>query len=158
LNITAVRLYNDALYALDAPSQKIYRWKSTNGFGARSEWLKDKGDADLSQATDLSIDGNMYVATANGMVYKFFTGKKQAFDLAPVEPALNQVKKLFTSADLTQIFLLENEAKRLITFNKDGALIAQYLFDTLDNPITDFIVEGRLIYFVSGNRLYQANY
>lgn len=159
LSLTAANIYNDALYVLDAPSQKIYRWKSgADGFGSRSEWLKDKADADLSQATDLCIDGNMYVATANGNVYKFFTGKKQAFALAPVEPAFSQVKKIYTTADLTQLFILEESSKRLVVYNKDGGFVAQYLFDTLDNPITDFIVEGRIIYFISGNKVYQANY
>lgn len=159
LNITAARLYNDALYALDASGQKIYRWKSgSDGFGARNEWLKDKGDADLSQATDLCIDGNMYVVTTNGSIYKFFTGKKQAFALTPVEPALNQVKKIYTTGELTQLFVLEASSKRLVVYNKDGGFAVQYLFDTLDNPITDFVVEGRNIYFISGNKVYQANY
>ena len=159
LNLTAVELYNDALYILDAPKQKIYRWKSSeNGFGGRSEWLKDKADADLSQATDLAIDGNMYVVTAAGNIFKFFTGKKQSFALAAVEPALNQIKKIYTTADMTQLFILEEATKRLVVYNKDGGFVVQYLFETLDNPISDFIVEGRIIYFASGNKVYQANY
>ena len=158
-NLTAVEVYNGALYILDAPSQKIYRWKSgETEFSGRSEWLKEKADADLSQATDFCIDGNMYVTTTGGSVYKFFTGKKQAFSLAPVEPSLGQVKKIYTTAELTQLFILEGSSKRLVVYNKDGSLVSQYLFETLENPITDFMIESRTIYFVSGNKVYQANY
>jgi len=158
-NLTATEIYNDALYALDTASQKIYRWKSAEtDFGVRSEWLKDKADADLSQATDFCIDGNMYVITTDGNVYKFFTGKKQAFSLAPVEPALHQAKKIYTTAELPQLFILEESGKRLVVYNKDGSFVSQYLFETLDNPIADFIIEGRTIYFVSGDKVYAANY
>ncbi len=157
LNISGIQLYSNNLYVIDNNNKQIYKWRrNADNYGSRSEWLSDKGDADLSQASSLTIDGNIYVATNSGQLYKFFTGSKENFTLATIEPELTQIKKIYTNPDINNIYLLDANSNRIIAVNKEGAFIAQYQFDLLDAKIADFSITNNKLYFISGNKLYQA--
>jgi len=154
---SAIQLYNKAIYVADAKNAQIFKFKkNAAGFGVRETWLKDKGNADFSLAESITIDGNLYLATRNGKIYKFFTGKIQDFNLAPIEPALSGVKKIFTNADLDNLYLLETGAKRIVLINKTGAFTAQYVFDSLPGEIKDFVIDQGIIYLISENKIFQA--
>ncbi|MBT5337798.1 hypothetical protein HN858_05605 [Candidatus Falkowbacteria bacterium] len=156
-NITAVQLYSKNIYVLDKAKEQIIKWKANgDDFGTSTNWIKDKGDAVLTKATSLTIDGNIYIATEQGQIYKFFTGSKQDFNLTTIEPSLNGITKLYTSLDLDRIYILESNSKRIVVINKEGAFVAQYLFDLLDQNISDFIIEGKTLYLTVGGKLYQA--
>lgn len=156
-NVESAELYNGNIYALSAGNEQIYRYKSArDDFGAGQPWIKNKKDADLKSAVGLAIDGNVYLLTAAGQSYKFFTGEIKDFSVKAIEPPITQAKKIFTAADLPYLYILETNSKRIVAINKDGSFANQYSFDTLDAPITDFIINGSTISLVSGNRVYQA--
>jgi hypothetical protein len=155
--INGVQLYNNTIYVADAKNGQIFKYKkSADGFGTRETWLKDKGSADFSLAESITIDGNLYLATDNGKIYKFYTGKIQDFNPALIEPALSGVKKIFTNADLDNLYLLETGAKRIVLINKTGAFTAQYVFDSLPGEIKDFVIDQGIIYLISENKIFQA--
>ena len=150
-------LYNNSIYLVDTANQTIYKYPAKGkDFGERQIWLKDKGGADLGQATAGAIDGNIWVGTANGAIYKFFTGKLENFAVKLIEPALGKIKKIFTTANLDNLYVLEDAGKRIVLFDKNGNFVGQFLFETIDEAINDFIVENGVVYFVSGNKSYQA--
>ena len=133
------------------------KWRASgDDFGTRTNWIKDKGEADLTKATSLTIDGNIYIATEQGQIYKFFTGNKEDFNLATIEPTLSGITKLYTSPDMDRIYILESNSKRIVVVNKEGAFVAQYLFDLLDQNISDFIIDGKTLYLTAGSKVYQA--
>ena len=155
--ISSAQLYNNTIYAVDAKNQQIFKFKKNNdGFSGRESWLKDKGSADLSTASAITIDGNLFVATNTGQLYKFFTGKQQEFTLAPIEPTLTGVKKIFTSAGLDNIYILEPAGKRIVLVGKTGSFVAQYTFDSLPGEIKDFLIDNGTIYIISENKIFQA--
>ena len=136
-------------------NKEIFKYRGAgDGFGSREIWLKDKGGADLAAAAALTVDGNIYLAAANGQIYKFFTGKNQTFEQKPIEPALANVKKIFTNADLDNLYILEDNGKRIVLMDKNGNFTRQYLFDSLDGPIKDFVIDNGAIYLLSGNKIY----
>ncbi|MBI5077656.1 hypothetical protein HZB94_04735 [Candidatus Falkowbacteria bacterium] len=150
-------LYNNNLYIIDPGGQQIYKYRAADkDFSVRAEWLKDKAGADISKATSGTIDGNIWIGTADGGVYKFYTGKLENFDLKSVEPALKKIIKIYTSANLDNLYLLEEGEKRIVLINKNGAFVGQFLFETLDDSINDFTIENNIIYFASGGKIYQA--
>jgi|GEM_PF-1188398 hypothetical protein len=151
-------LYNNNIYAVDASQGQILKWRpATDTYGSSQSWIKEKAAADLTKATSLTIDGNIYVSTSDSKVYRFFTGNLEEFKLQAIEPELSGIEKIYTNADINKIYLLEQNSKRIITVNKEGAMQAQYLFETLDNNISDFLIKDNKIFLISNNKLYQAN-
>ncbi|NQT49236.1 hypothetical protein HQ571_00925 [Candidatus Kuenenbacteria bacterium] len=156
--ITHAELYNRRIYALDANGQQIIKYSASgNNYGSGQIWIKDKKDADLSKATSLTIDGDIYVLTSDGKVYKFYTGELQEFDLKLIEPALAEANKIYTTAELPYIYISEAGSKRIILTNKNGDFAKQYLFESLEAPIADFVISGNKMYLISGNKVYEAD-
>ena len=157
-NLTSFRLYNGNIYALDQDQGQIYKHSGSDGnFGAASAWLKDKGDADFTLARDLAIDGNIYVLTQHGTIYKFFGGNIDTFQQGATDPEFTNASKILTTLDLDNIYVLEN--KRIVIYNKDGSFIKQLQFDSLPGNILDFTVTGKdeKILIVSANKVYEAD-
>ena len=55
------------------------------------------------------------------------------------------------------IYILEPSTKRVVVINKDGELMVQLIFSSLNN-ISDFTVDfdNDELYILSGNRVYQS--
>lgn len=156
--ISGLQLYGNRLYILDSAQQSVFKYQgSETGFGAAQSWIKDKKDANLTAAVDLAIDGNIYTLNPDGKINKFYNGVLEDFSQAPTEPALTAASKLYTTTDLNNLYILEG--KRIVVFNKDGQFITQYLFETLQAPIFDFVVTGQdaKITLISANKVYSVD-
>lgn len=156
--ITGLQLYGNRLYILDAAQQSIFKYQGADGgFGAAQSWIKDKKDANLTTTVDLAIDGNIYTLDKSGKINMFYNGALETFDQAPIEPSLTSASKIYTTTDLNNIYILEG--KRIVVLNKDGRFITQYLFETLQAPIFDFVVTGAdaKITLISANKVYSAD-
>lgn len=155
--ITSANLYGNRLYILDAQKQEIVKHQGNEiSFGTGQSWITDKKDADLSQAIDMAIDGNIYILNKNGKIYKFFSGVLEDFTIGTIEPSITNASKIVTNAELNNLYILEG--KRIIVLSKDGNFITQYSFETLQSPISDFTVTGadETITLISANKIYEA--
>jgi hypothetical protein len=132
-------IYNGRLYALDANAKQIYRYEPIKtGFAIGRPWTKDVGGA-LDGATDITIDGDIFALKNNGQIIKFTAGVQQPFTPQTVEPKISAQARLWTYTDLLYLYVLDSQNKRLIIFDKTGALKAQIPF----NDITR-ITEGSI--------------
>lgn len=154
-NIAAAAGYNNKLYLLDKQKNQIYRFNEREDkFTAATKWMKES--ADFSQATDMSIDGRIYVLLANGELLKYLRGKKEDFALDAVEPAIEQATKAAVSKNLEYIYILEPSKQRLIVFNKSGDFLTQYQSDKFTG-LKDFAVDEQMkkIYFLNNSSVYE---
>jgi len=119
------------LYLLD---QKEGLWKypavetSTGqpAFGARRRWLKGEAP-DFSQAVGMAIDGSIWVLKADGTVWKFTQGRKEAFGLAglPGDQPLTPTA-IYTDDDCQFLYLLDQAHSRVVVLAKSGEYEASY--------------------------------
>lgn len=146
--INDMYLYNDRLYILESEQNQIYKYSKTiDGFGKEETWIKD--NTNITDARTFAIDGSIYILKQSSEIYKFFRGNRTDFELSSIQPLLStsesiineQIKniKLFTSADMKYIYLLDGPTNRLLILSKDGKLIKQFTSPVFDNLI-DFIV------------------
>ncbi|HTW96328.1 MAG TPA: hypothetical protein VMD74_01560 [Candidatus Methylomirabilis sp.] len=152
-NIVGVVAYSDKLYLLDKSLGQIFRYtKSDTGFVNQTKWLNQS--ADFSGASDMFIDGNVYVLYKDGRVEQYLKGKKQDFSLAAVTPAITDARRLIVTPD--RFYVLEPGAKRLTIWDNKGAYLAQYIFTDLNN-LKDFAVndQAKQIYLLDGHAIYQ---
>lgn len=150
------------LYTVSPADNQIYvSTPSSQGYNAKTAWLKEA--ADLSQATDLAIDGSIYVLKADGSVLKFYTGLSTAkdakdFSAAPISPAMNAANKIIADGKKTgRLYILESASKRLAIIDKvSGALIGQYQLDSL-NSIKDVAIDetNKTAYFLADDAIYR---
>jgi len=153
--ITAMATYLTYLYLMDSANQQIYRYpRAEGGFGNKTDWLKDK--LNLSEMSQIGIDENIYFSDKN-QIFKFFKGKKQDFSMEPTTMPL-AISELSTSLDKQFIYVLDKENDRIVQYQKDGTLFAQYTHPIIGKSI-DFSVDekNQKIYLVTSDKLLSFN-
>ncbi|MFA5886927.1 MAG: hypothetical protein WC863_04135 [Patescibacteria group bacterium] len=155
LSLGQARIFNSNLYALRASQNQIYRYtRGATSFGAKSAWLKEA--TNLNTASDLLVDGDIYVLQASGQVMKFFKGQKSDYKSLPVSPVMTQAQKIL--AGQNYIYIFEPISKRLVVLSRsDGHLTSQYIFDSLNSSL-DFTVDEstKSVYFLASSSLWKV--
>ncbi len=128
---TAVRdidTYLTYLYVLDGAHNQVYRFpRAEGGFGAPSFWLKDS--VAFEENAQLAVNETIFVAPNKSTVQAFFRGR---FVKNLEEPNTTlAITHLFTHPGLTHVYALDADNKRILVWNQDGALIAQYFSEQL---------------------------
>jgi len=154
VSITGAAIYNLSLYTIDAAHNQLYKHSRTQaGYDRGTEWLGDT--IDLSDATSLSIDGDIYILKKSGSVVKLNRGASIPFGLDQIDPAINNPSVLWTSANVEYIYILEPTNKRVLIFDKRGGFVGQHTHEAWVRP-TDMVVDEKRgdIYILDQNTVY----
>lgn len=117
-------IYNDHLYTVAPAEQKILRSNRAPNFSVFTDWLKEP--VDVSEARQIIVDGFIYVLMPNA-IYTFNQGllaRVGGIQLDAIDPPLQDAKAFALPTDSKFIYVLETG--RLIVYQKDGRLKAQY--------------------------------
>lgn len=137
-NIKDFVVYEDKIYLLDIENNQIYRHLRTiDGYNEGKEWLQES--IDLSDATSIAIDSNIYVLKKNGSIIKLTRGAVADFALDEVSEPISENSVIHTNEELDNIYVLDKTNKTITTFSKKGALINQS-FISVTEDIVDFEV------------------
>lgn len=123
--------YADRLYVLDPERNQIWRYRRKRDSYDIGEGVN--GNADLKNAVAFTIDASVYVLSKDGSISVLYTGQKQN---VPIQDSpfstLKNPTKLYTDADLAQLFILEPSQNRVVSFFKDrrqgGAFPTQLIY------------------------------
>lgn len=151
--ITDWGAYTTNLYALDAGNSQIWRYTPASAaqLGTATVWMDDD-EANLQSATAVAVDGSVWVGQV-GDLLKFSRGTKEPFLLQDVIPALTNIKAVYATADTDNIYLLE--PGRLVVTDKDGAYLAQYTSDKLQNATSLLVDEaGKKAYILAEKEIF----
>lgn len=151
--------FGDSIYILDPPDNQIWKLVSDSGkYSAQTPYLKDNF-ANISDAIDFAIDGNIYTLSNSGTITRFSKGAKNS-DFAISLPAgekINGWDKLSTGENTSSIFAITNESgiPRMVQISKDGNFISQYELEGLNTSVEIAInPEKQTIYVSSGSQLH----
>jgi hypothetical protein len=143
-------IYENNLYAIFENS--IYKQAdAVLGKNKVVEWGKVEGVKPIS----LSVDGDIFVLDAEGMIAKYFKGAKETefnSDITPGDRA-----KIYTAKDLSSVYLLEPDQKRVFVFDKtSGDLLVGYKLDVVGD-ITDISIapSGSILILSSTGNIWQ---
>ncbi|MFH1598002.1 MAG: hypothetical protein ABIB97_02940 [Patescibacteria group bacterium] len=145
------------LYILDTKNNQIFRHNATaTGYASGQSWITE--ELDLTDATSITIDGNIYVLKADGQIWKLTQGAKDEFTLGQFEPSLSNSTRIYTRSELDNIYVLDPENNRLVILDKKGLLINQYRSDQFDG-LKDFVVtdDEATIYLLNKTKLFQIS-
>jgi hypothetical protein len=149
--------YRDNLYTLSADDKQIYRYTNGPSFTNPSPWVNGNADS-LASATSMTIDGNVYVLTKTGEIYKYSRGVAQNWSASPTYGETDGMTKLVSPADSEYLYALDSERNRIVMWQKsDGKLINQFSFPSL-GEILDFDVriDNQLMYLLTSTEIATA--
>jgi serine phosphatase RsbU (regulator of sigma subunit) len=153
--VKRLRSFAGKLYTLDPSTQQIMRYEPRdNGYPTAPDPYLGAALPDLAKATDMAIDGNVYVTLSDGRLLKFTEGQPAPFDIRNLgEPLQNPtIVALDQNAQDSSVYVFDAALKRIVQFRPDGLFVRQFRADSSAfDGMQDILVDEET------NRLYVIN-
>lgn len=128
-SIVSLVAFGGNLYLLDKGKGRIWKYVATeSGFSEIREYLNPDTLPDFSIATAMAIDGSVWISVTTKGVQRFTQGQENTFVPKGVEPALGTTIRIYTSDETNNVYLLDNENRRVVVLDKEGMYLSQYRF------------------------------
>lgn len=151
--IADMAAFGGNLYLLDTQKSRVWKYVATEkGFSELFEYLNPDTLPDLSQATNLSIDGSVWLGTINGTVMRFTQGKENSYTPQGTDMPLGKRLSVYTHDELKMVYVLDHDYKRVVVFDKEGLYMAQYVWKAGFQPTSLAVSEasGKLFLLAEG--------
>lgn len=151
--ITDFAAFGGNLYLLDTQKSRVWKYVATDkGFSEIFEYLNPDTLPDLSHATNLSIDGSVWLGTTNGTVMRFTQGKENSFTPQGTDMPLGKRLSVYTNDELKMVYVLDHDYERVVVFDKEGLYMAQYVWKAGFQPTSLAVSEasGKLFLLAEG--------
>ena len=127
-------------------------------FSDLREYLNADTLPDLSTATNMTIDGTVWVGTKTGKVFRFVQGREETFLPKGVEPALGTDLVVYATDETENLYALDRSNNRVVVLDKDGTYLAQYRFTTAARVSTLVVSESeKKILLLSEGKIYSID-
>ena len=152
---SAISSFQLNLYLLDIKNGKIIKYPYLGNFswGAPLSWYSNQKARDFRS---LAVDGSVWILTKDNSIERYYAGTLQETLDLQIFPEAKYFSKLFTSAELPYLYLLEPSQKRIIVLDRQGQIVKQFQSPKFDG-ILDFAIsqDGKTIYLLNGLKLYR---
>lgn len=154
-SIQTVALYSKKLYAADNVNNQIYKYTySASGFANPTSWLKE--EAEISNIQSISVDGNIWIASDNGQILKFFKGKKEVFSLSGVFEQITGNTKILTDENLSNLYILDIENNKIIIANKQGGVTKNLIGENIGKILSVYPnSDENLLYIMTEKNIFE---
>ncbi|MDD5605918.1 MAG: hypothetical protein PHR51_01125 [Patescibacteria group bacterium] len=158
-NAEQLIVYGDKLYFLDSATNQIYKYSPVpEGYTPIAPYFETGHTPDIAGALDFAIDGNVYVLMPGNVIKQFLGGEETGFQLKNIPssyPAISNITHIYADAE-SDFYVLDAGNNRILRFDEEGVYLAQYIYDTIQNP-SDMTVDqaGGFIYLSSGTEVYR---
>lgn len=157
--IQLISFYHTRLYSLDVKNQRISKHSPTAlGFSKGETWQRE--NLKLDDVSDITIDGAIYLAKNNGEIWKLENGRRSAFDISALEPALSSPVRIYASTDSSYLFITEAATKRIVIWDKNRRLLKTQLTSDQFDDLRDFSVDekNKTIYVLNGKKILSVKF
>jgi len=152
-------LYSN-IYLLDSEKGEIIKYTSPleKGKDSPQSWMVS-GTKKAIGGKSMAIDGSVWILQGENIIWRYYGGRYQAELKLDFFPYPKKIYKIFTSASLPYLYLLEPAQNRIIILNKSGQVIKQFQSEKFDN-LKDFSIseDGKTIYLLNGLKVYQITF
>jgi hypothetical protein len=155
--VVSAATFQNNLYLLDTEKNEIWRYLSTSsGLGSGRAYITGE-KPNLASAVAIEIDGLVWVANKNGIVYKFGQGKKQDdFQIEGLADPIGELADMFTSPDTKNHYFLDKGKGRIVISDKTGIYQSSLATDQLQSANAILVDEAaKTVYFTSESKVYQ---
>lgn len=161
-----IKTYGRFVYMLSPTDNQIWKYerRSANYSGATAY---NTGNTEMADAVSFTIDGSIYMLSASGEITKLFRGQSQDYDFRemPSIPFSGPSLKIYTSAELDYLYILDPDNKRLLVFTKGDRFATyrrQVLFNNEDGAlenVRDFYIDdsGQKVSLLTEDKIFEFN-
>lgn len=159
---TDLAVYSDKVYILDAQNNVIWKYRrKRDNYSVPDKYLSD---VDLTGAVSMAIDGSVYLLKSNGVIEKYYVGKKRdlRIDNAPIVAPQNP-RVIYTEKEMDQIYVLDATLKRVLIYYKSPTSDTltynmQLVFEDLQEEFKDIYVDKKAqrLYLLTSSALYEV--
>jgi hypothetical protein len=157
----AMRTFDSNLYLLDPTANQVLKYWKDQFAKNPDGWIK-KSDADLSRATDIAIDGNIFVLNSDGTISKYFGGESVPFTQTKFPRALTSAAAIHFDVEevLHNMYVVDPTGMRIVQLDRDGTFVRQFQPVRgqevhMQQPAGVFVDEtGGKLYYVAASALY----
>jgi len=125
-SVESIGTYLTYLYALESTTDQIYRFpRAESGFGPSVNWLKDS--AAIEKDSKMAVNETIFLSTKPDTLQAYFRGRlTRALEM----PELSiSITNLYSHPGLLNVYALDRTNKKVIAWNQEGNLVAQYSHD-----------------------------
>lgn len=121
----AITSYVGNLYLLDPAAGEVWRYLPA-GDGFDSERAGLLGGADLTQASGLAVDGELYVLDATGQLRRFRSGKEVQPLLQGIDEPPDSPVGLVEDTARGLLYVADRSGQRIVVSDRNGPFVRQY--------------------------------
>lgn len=158
-SITAMGSFGGNLYLLDSGSSIVWRYPVIEGgFGGKQRWFGSGVKPDLSQAVAITIDGSLWIGLKDGRILKFTQGVPDSFEISGLDQSIGELKDVFTTADLPNLYILDVKIGRVLVVSKKGDYVGQYVSPSFQGASGVVVVDeqGKQVLVTVGDKIVQV--
>ncbi len=148
--------FSSNLYLLDGVTKgQIYKYLGvTGGLSAQRNYLKGE-DYDFSEGVSMAIDGSVWVLFSDGTIVKYVRGSKDVFVATGLDRDWQRPTKIYTSPEVDNLYVLDNQATRVVVISKTGDYQAQYVWSGMAG-VSDLVVSEdlRKMFLLTGEKIF----
>ncbi len=121
--------YDQNFYLLDAGANDVLRFRPVGSdvYGEPEGYFGINSGVDLSEATDLAIDGSVFIMFSDGAIYRYASSRKAEFDLVTLPSPLGTPGAIFISQGMGSLYILDGENDRVVQVTTEGVYQRQLL-------------------------------
>lgn len=159
-NADSIIGYTNKLYFLDQANNQIWKYQTApEGFTPIAPYFENGSGVDIAGALDFAINGDVLVLMPDNELKKFTGGAATDFKLQDIPQPyakLGHITQMFADTG-TQIYLIDEQNKRLLAFDNNGNYVAQYIYgDSIQNVSNLHVDEAAgFAYLTAGTKVYR---
>jgi hypothetical protein len=152
-----IERFGTNLYVMDTAAQQLWRLDSQST-ASPSAWIRAARGVDLSSITSLTIDGEIWLGSREGDVYRLALGERQDFAITGLQDPLSSTVQLATSVDGTTLAIVEPAMQRVVFVNKQTGEYLRQVSSPQIGAVTDVFwgVGEKQLYLVAGSVVYRV--
>lgn len=126
-----------------------YKWSSPE------VWLLSSTKKAIG-AKSIAVAGSAWILNKDNSLSKYYAGQLQETLKLNIFPAAKDFSKILAVPELSYIYILDPQQKRVVITNRTGEIIRQFRSDKFNN-LLDFTVsqDGKTIYLLNGSKVYK---
>ncbi len=150
--------YYGNIYVLDKKQNQIIKYVAAESGYGKANYFNSNTTPDFSKAVSMAIDSSVYVLSSDGTISKFTKGAKDSFSVTGMSKAFLNPSAIFTTADLNNIYILDNGNSRIVVLDKTGRFVASYQNSVVKNA-KDFDIseKDKKMYVLSSGKVYEMD-
>ena len=159
--VRSIAGYAGNLYLLDVGQHNLLWYPPGPGGYVRMAYNYFHPDVtvNVSTATDLAVDENLYLLYANGKVERYFAGRLQPFTAILPDSPLREGTALCVGAVSKSVYVVDRPGQRIVQFSREGHFIRQLRYGGLPDVFVDLRdlavdEENQRLYVLNGQTVY----